>query len=264
MIHKKFEEEGIRVLAGHKAKVVRIDQGRKILICENASGELEIEFDEMLVAVGRAANASGFGLEELGVTLRPNGTVETNGLLQTNFPNIYGSGDVAGPYQFTHTAAHQSWYASVNALFGQFKGFTVDYTVIPWATYTDPEVARVGINIQEAEEKKIPYEVIEYGLDDLDRAITDSEDHGLVRVLTKPGTDNILGVTIAGSHAGDLIAEFVLAMKHHLGLNKILGTIHIYPTLAEANKYVAGKWKQAHAPEKLLSWVGRYNTWMRG
>jgi len=264
MIHKKFEKEGIRILTHHKAKEVRVDHGRKILVCENESGEVEIAFDEILVAVGRAANAKGFGLKELGVTLRPNGTIETNGLLQTNFPNIYCSGDVAGPYQFTHTAAHQSWYASVNALFGQFKRFSVDYTVIPWATFTDPEVARVGINIQEAEEKKLPYEITDYGLDDLDRAIADSEDHGLVRVLTKPGSDKILGVTIVGSHAGDLIAEYVLAMKNHLGLNKILGTIHIYPTLAEANKYVAGKWKKAHAPEKLLNWVGRYHAWRRG
>jgi len=264
MIHKKFEGEGIRVLTGHKAKEVRVDQGRKMLVCENESGELEIEFDAILVAVGRAANTKGFGLEALGLTLRTNGTIETNGLLQTNFPNIYCSGDVAGPYQFTHTAAHQSWYASVNALFGQFKRFSVDYSVIPWATFTDPEVARVGINIQEAEEKNIPYELTDYGVDDLDRAIADSEDHGLVRVLTKPGTDKILGVTIAGSHAGDLIAEYVLAMKNNLGLNKILGTIHIYPTLAEANKYAAGKWKKAHAPEKLLNWVGRYHAWRRG
>ncbi|KKL73626.1 hypothetical protein LCGC14_2073010 [marine sediment metagenome] len=171
---------------------------------------------------------------------------------------------MAGPYQFTHIAAHQSWYAAVNALFGKFKTFTADYSVIPWATYTDPEIARVGFNIKEAKKKNIPYEVTDYGIDDLDRAILDSEDHGLVRVLTKPGTDKILGVTIVGSHAGDIIAEYVLAMKHRLGLNKIMGTIHIYPTLAEANKYAAGVWKKAHAPKKLLSWTARYHAWMRG
>ncbi len=263
LVQKKFEAEGVHVLTGHQAKEVRVEDDRKFLICKNESGSVEIEFDEILVAVGRAANAKGFGLEELGVMLRSNGTIETNGLLQTNFPNIYCSGDVAGPYQFTHTAAHQSWYASVNALFGQFKRFTVDYRVIPWATFTDPEVARVGLNIQEADEQGIPYEVSEYGIDDLDRAIADSEAHGLVRVLTKPGKDKILGVTIVGAHAGDLIAEYVLAMKHNLGLNKIMGTIHIYPTLAEANKYVAGKWKQANAPQKLLEWVGKYHAWMR-
>ncbi|MCP4183121.1 MAG: FAD-dependent oxidoreductase, partial [Hyphomicrobiales bacterium] len=264
LIQKKFEAEGVRVLTGHKAKEIRVAGDRKLLLCENEAGGVEIEFDEILVAVGRAANAKGFGLEELGVTLRPNGTIETNGLLQTNFPNIYCSGDVAGPYQFTHTASHQSWYATVNALFGQLKRFTVDYRVIPWATFTDPEVARVGLNIQEAHEKGIPYEVTEYGIDDLDRAIADSEAGGIVRVLTKPGSDKILGVTIVGAHAGDLIAEYVLAMKHNLGLKKIMGTIHIYPTLAEANKFAAGKWKQAHAPRKLLEWVGRYHAWMRG
>jgi pyruvate/2-oxoglutarate dehydrogenase complex dihydrolipoamide dehydrogenase (E3) component len=263
MIQKKFESEGVRVLTNHKANEVRVDGDRKFLLCQHENGIEEIEFDEILVAVGRAANANGFGLEGLGVVLRSNGTIETNGLLQTNFPNIYCSGDVAGPYQFTHTASHQSWYASVNALFGQFKRFTVDYRVIPWSTFTDPEVARVGLNIQEAEEKGVPYEVTQYGIDDLDRAIADSEDHGFVRVLTEPGKDKILGVSIVGSHAGDLIAEYVLAMKHNLGLNKILGTIHIYPTMAEANKYVAGKWKQAHAPQKILEWVGRYHAWMR-
>jgi pyruvate/2-oxoglutarate dehydrogenase complex dihydrolipoamide dehydrogenase (E3) component/uncharacterized membrane protein YdjX (TVP38/TMEM64 family) len=264
LIKAKFEAEGVRVLTGHRAREVRLDGDRQVLICQNAQGETAIEFDEILVAVGRAANARGFGLEELGVALRPNGTIETNGLLQTNFPNIYCSGDVAGPYQFTHTASHQSWYAAVNALFGHFKTFAADYSVIPWATYTDPEVARVGLNIQEAREKDIPFEVTRYGIDDLDRAITDSEDHGFVRVLTRPGSDKILGVTIVGPHAGDIIAEYVLAMKHGLGLNKIMGTIHIYPTLAEANKYAAGAWKRAHAPEKLLHWIQRYHGWMRG
>jgi pyruvate/2-oxoglutarate dehydrogenase complex dihydrolipoamide dehydrogenase (E3) component len=171
---------------------------------------------------------------------------------------------VTGPYQFTHTAAHQSWYAAVNALFGRFKKFRVDYRVIPWSTFTDPEVARVGLNEKEALEKKIDYEVTRYGIEDLDRAIADSEDHGLVKVLTRPGSDKILGVTIVGPHASDIIAEYVLAMKHGLGLNKILGTIHIYPTLAEANKYAAGEWKRAHAPEKLLGWVQKYHDWMRG
>lgn len=263
IIHKQFEDEGIRVLTGHKAQEVRVSGDQKILVCQGASGKTEIEFDEILVAVGRSANSRGFGLEDLGVTLQANGTIETNGLLQTNYPNIYCSGDVAGPYQFTHTAAHQSWYASVNALFGKFKKFTVDYRVIPWATFTDPEIARVGLNIQEAEEGNIPYEKTDYGIEDLDRAIADSADHGVVRVLTKPGTDKILGVTIVGAHAGDLISEYVLAMKHKLGLNKIMATIHIYPTLAEANKYAAGAWKKAHAPEKLLNWIGRYHAWMR-
>jgi len=190
-------------------------------------------------------------------------TVEVNEYLQTNIPNIYACGDVVGPYQFTHTAAHMAWYAAVNALFGSLRTFRVDYSVVPWCTFTEPEVARVGLNEAEAQEKGIAYEATVYGLDDLDRAIADEEAHGFVKVLTPPGKDKILGVTIVGEHAGDLIAEFVSAMKHNLGLNKILGTIHIYPTLAEANKYVAGNWKKAHVPQNLLRWVERFHAWMR-
>lgn len=260
----QFEKEGIRVLTEHRAKEVRSEGEEKVLLCENKGEEVRIPFDEILVAVGRAANSKGFGLEELGVEIRPNGTVTANELLQSSFPNIFCAGDVAGPYQFTHTAAHQAWYASVNALFGTFKTFKADYSVIPWATYTDPEVARVGLNESEAKEKGIDYEVSIYGMDDLDRAVCDSEDHGFVKVLTPPGRDAILGVTIVGSHAGDIISEYVLAMRNKIGLNKILGTIHIYPTLAEANKYAAGVWKKAHAPENLLKWVEKFHTWRRG
>jgi pyruvate/2-oxoglutarate dehydrogenase complex dihydrolipoamide dehydrogenase (E3) component len=191
-------------------------------------------------------------------------TVITNEYLQTLYPNIYAAGDVAGPFQFTHTAAHQAWYAAVNALFGDFKRFKADYSVIPWATFIDPEVARVGLNEQDAKAQGIAYEVTRFGIDDLDRAIADGAAHGFVKVLTVPGKDTILGVTIVGEHAGDLLAEYVLAMRHGLGLNKILGTIHTYPTLAEANKYAAGEWKRAHAPQTLLRWVARYHHWKRG
>jgi dihydrolipoamide dehydrogenase len=263
LVKNKFEQEGVRVLTNHRAKEVRVDGDQKTLICDYNGEDVFVEFDEILVAVGRVANTKGFGLEELGVAIERNGTIETDEFLRTNYPNIFCAGDVAGPYQFTHTAAHQAWYASVNALFGRFKSFRADYRVIPWATYTDPEVARVGLNELEAKETNTDYEVTTYGIDDLDRAIADSEDHGLVKVLTKPGTDKILGVTIVGTHASDIIAEYILAMKNGLGLNKILGTIHIYPTLAEANKFAAGRWKKANAPEKLLSWVERYHGWMR-
>jgi pyruvate/2-oxoglutarate dehydrogenase complex dihydrolipoamide dehydrogenase (E3) component len=225
---------------------------------------LRIEFDEVLVAVGRAPRTSGYGLEELGIPLTRARTVETNEFLQTIYPNIYACGDVAGPYQFTHTASHQAWYASVNSLFGMFRKFRADYSVIPWATFTDPEVARVGLNETEAKEKGIACEVSVYGIDDLDRAIADEEAHGFVKVLTVPGKDTILGVTIVGEHAGDLVAEFVTAMRHGLGLNKILGTIHIYPTMAEANKFAAGVWKKAHAPQALLAKVEKFHAWMRG
>jgi pyruvate/2-oxoglutarate dehydrogenase complex dihydrolipoamide dehydrogenase (E3) component len=230
---------------------------------EHNGEEKRLVFDAVLVAVGRRANTDGLGLEELNLPTDDNGTVTVNEQLQSRYPNIYACGDVAGPYQFTHTAAHQAWYAAVNALFGSLKRFTVDYRVIPWATFTDPEVARVGLNEQEADEQGVDYEVTRYGIDDLDRAIADSNDHGFVKVITAKGSDKILGVTIVGTGASDLIAEYVLAMKHGLGLNKILGTIHIYPTMAEANKFAAGEWKKAHKPEGLLRWVERFHDWRR-
>lgn len=263
-LQQQFTSEGIQVLTQHRAQEVRIENDQKWLVCEHQGETVEIEFDQILIAVGRQANVTGFGLEELGVKISPRGTVSSNPFLQTNFPNIFCAGDVTGPYQFTHTAAHQAWYAAVNALFGQFKSFKVDNRVIPWCTFTDAEVARVGLNETEAQEQNIPFEVTRYGIVDLDRAIADSEDRGWIKVLTKPGTDKILGVTIVGSHAGDLLAEYVLAMKYKLGLNKILGTIHTYPTLAEMNKFAAGEWKKAHAPEKLLAWIEKYHTWRRG
>ncbi len=263
LVKQKFIEEGVKVLVNHKAKQIVTQNDSHILIAEHEGRDIEIPFDTLLVAVGRAPNTSGFGLQELGVRLSPRGTIDVDEYLQTSIPTIYACGDVAGPYQFTHTAAHQAWYTSVNSLFGIARRFKVDYSIIPWATFTEPEVARVGLNETEAGEQNIQYEVTTYGIDDLDRAIADSEAHGFIKVLTVPGKDKILGVTIVGEHAGDLIAEYVLAMKHGLGLNKILGTIHIYPTLAESNKFVAGNWKKAHAPEKLLQWVQKFHNWRR-
>jgi pyruvate/2-oxoglutarate dehydrogenase complex dihydrolipoamide dehydrogenase (E3) component len=257
-----LEADGVRVLTGHKALRCERASGEKTLVVEHAGTEIPIAFDQLICAVGRTARLTGYGLEELGIPTHR--TVDTNEYLQTLYPNIYAAGDVAGPYQFTHVAAHQAWYAAVNALFGEWKMFKADYSVIPAATFIDPEVARVGLNEQEAREKGVAYEVTKYGIDDLDRAIADSEAHGFVKVLTVPGKDTILGVTIVGTHAGDLLAEYVLAMKHGLGLNKILGTIHTYPTLAEANKYAAGDWKRAHAPQQLLAWVRKYHDWKRG
>jgi pyruvate/2-oxoglutarate dehydrogenase complex dihydrolipoamide dehydrogenase (E3) component/uncharacterized membrane protein YdjX (TVP38/TMEM64 family) len=264
MVLQRFREEGVNVLLSHKAKQFLGENGEKVLLCEHDGREVRVAFDALLCAVGRVANTAGYGLEELGIPLAKTRTVEVNEFMQTVYPNIYACGDVSGPYQFTHTAAHTAWYAAVNALFGGLRKFRADFSVIPWATFTDPEVARVGLNETEAREKGIAYEVTTYGIDDLDRAIADEDAHGVVKVLTVPGKDRILGATIAGEHAGDLIVEFILAMRHGIGLNKILGTIHIYPTLAEANKYVAGNWKRAHAPQKLLAWVEKYHAWMRG
>ncbi|MCZ6881872.1 MAG: FAD-dependent oxidoreductase [Gammaproteobacteria bacterium] len=263
LVKNRLETDGVKVLVNHMARQVIQKEGRDYLVAEHQGRDVEIEFGSLIVAVGRAAHSSGFGLEELGVRINPNRTIEVNEYLQSSIPTIYACGDVAGPYQFTHVGAHQAWFASVNSLFGSFKRFKVDYSVIPWATFSEPEVARVGLNELEAGEQNVEYEVTRYGIDDLDRAIADSEAHGFVKVLTLPGKDKILGVTIVGEHAGDLIAEYVLAMKHGLGLNKILGTIHIYPTLAEANKYVAGEWKRAHAPQNLLAWIAKFHAWRR-
>ena len=254
--------DGVQVLTNHKALRCELADGVKTLIVEHQGVEKRIVFDQLICAVGRVARLQGYGLEELGIPVQR--TVETNDYLQTIYPNIYAAGDVAGPYQFTHVASHQAWYAAVNALFGEFRLFKADYSVIPWTTFIDPEVARVGLSEQEAKEKGVAFEVTRYNIDDLDRAIADSEARGFVKVLTVPGKDTILGVTIVGTHAGDLLAEYVLAMRHGLGLNKILSTIHTYPTLSEANKYAAGEWKRAHQPKRLLEWVRRYHDWKRG
>jgi pyruvate/2-oxoglutarate dehydrogenase complex dihydrolipoamide dehydrogenase (E3) component/uncharacterized membrane protein YdjX (TVP38/TMEM64 family) len=262
LVLKRFQAEGINVLVSHKAKQVIVENGEKFLVVENNGTDKRIAFDEILCAVGRVANLSGYGLEALGIPAQR--VVEVNEYLETIYPNIFACGDVAGPYQFTHTAAHMAWYCAVNALFGNLKKFKVDYSVVPWCTFTDPEVARVGINETEAKEKNIPHEVYTYGIDDLDRAIADGEAHGLVKVITPPGSDKMLGVTIVGEHAGDLLVEYVAAMKHGFGLNKILGTIHIYPTLGEANKYAAGVWKKAQTTQQQLHFAAAFNDWRRG
>ncbi|MGB5723676.1 MAG: FAD-dependent oxidoreductase [Parasphingorhabdus sp.] len=256
------ESSGVDVRTDHEAVRCELVDGEKRLIVSANGKEQAIAIDALVIAVGRSARLSGFGLEELGI--ETGRTIVTDDILATSYPNIFAAGDVAGPYQFTHVASHQAWYASVNALFGQFRTFKADYRVIPWTTFIDPEIARVGLNEQEAKEQDIAHEVTIYPMHELDRAIAESATQGFVKVLTPPGKDKILGVTIVGDHAGELLAEYVLAMKYKLGLNKILGTIHTYPTMAEANKYAAGEWKRAHAPEGLLRWVERYHSWMRG
>ena len=262
LVRASLEADGVAVLTGHKALACGVTEGERWIEVEYRGEIRRFAFDEIIVAVGRAPRLNGFGLEELGIGV--DRVVETNEYLETLYPNVLAAGDVAGPYQFTHVAGHQAWFAAVNALFGAVKRFKVDYRVIPWATFSDPEVARVGLSETEARARGIPFEVTRYGIDDLDRAIADGSAHGFVKVLTVPGKDRILGVTIVGEHAGDLLAEFVLAMKHGLGLNKILGTIHIYPTLAEANKYAAGEWRRAHVNPRLLAIVERYHAWRRG
>ncbi len=259
LIHR-FEKQGIEVLCNHKAERF---EGNK-LICSHKEKEVTLEFDKIIIALGRKPNVSGFGLEKLGVTLTPNGSVSASPFLETNIKGIYVCGDVTSRYQFTHMAAHQAWFATVNALFAPFKRFKEDLRVVPWVTFTDPEIARVGLNEKQAKEQGIPHEVTQFEMKELDRAIIEGETDGLVKVLTVPGKDKILGVTLVGAHAGELIIEWVLAMKYGIGLNKILGTIHSYPTLVEANKYVAGSWKRAHAPEWALTLLQKFHQWRRG
>ena len=265
MVQMQLETEGVNVLTGHKAlSIVNEGTGSLLTVVDGEGVKKAVPFDRLVVAVGRKANTSGFGLEELGVVLNPNGTVSVDDYLRTNFPNIYAIGDAAGPYQFTHTASHMAWFASVNALFGLFKKFKVDYSVIPWATFCSPEVARVGLNEQDACAQEIPYEVSTYDVADLDRAIVEEAAHGLIKVLTVPGKDKILGVTIAAEHAGELIGEFTLAMKHGIGLKKILGTIHIYPTFLEMNKFAASEWRKSHKPGWALVIAEKFHRWRRG
>ena len=260
--HEALIESGVNILTSHQALRCEERDGKKFIVVKHNDTEIDIEYDELLCAVGRSARLKGYGLEELGI--ETNRTVVTNEYLETLYPNIFAAGDIVGPYQFTHVAAHQGWYAAVNGLFGNLKKFKVDYRVIPWTTFIDPEVARVGLNEQDAIDKGIDYEITRFEFEELDRAITDSATKGFIKVITPKGKDKILGVTVVSEHAGDLIAEFVLAMKHGLGLNKILGTIHSYPTWAEGNKYAAGEWKRAHAPEKVLNMLEKYHTWRRG
>ena len=261
LIKAVLQADGVSILTQTETLCCEKEGDAQYLVVRSQNGEeMKLPFDALLCAVGRTARTEGFGLEEIGISVSSQHTIETNGWLQTIYPNIYACGDVAGPYQFTHTAAHQAWYASVNALFGSIKRFKADYSVIPWTTFTDPEVARVGLSENEAKQRGITYEVSRFSLKELDRAIADEAAHGFVKVLTVPGKDRILGVCIVSVHASDLLAEFVLAMKYGLGLNKILGTIHTYPTWSEANKYAAGEWKRAHAPKWLLIWVEKYHA----
>ncbi|MEH6649751.1 MAG: FAD-dependent oxidoreductase [Motiliproteus sp.] len=263
-VQQQLVAEGVDLRLNHKmVEFINID-GEKRLRCEHDGKTIEIGFDLLLVATGRKANVSGFGLDQLDIPLTADGRIEVNDYLQTRYPNIYACGDVCSPYQFTHTAAHQAWYVVVNSLLGGIKQFKVDYSVIPAATFTEPELARVGLNELEAKQQGIEYEVTEFDLEELDRAIADESASGTVKILTQPGKDKILGATIVGPHAGELINEFTLSMKHGLGLNKILGTIHIYPTLSEANKYAAGQWKRNHVPQRVMGYLERFHSWRRG
>ncbi|MDX2422819.1 MAG: FAD-dependent oxidoreductase [Amphritea sp.] len=264
VVEKRLQQDGIQICASHTPVRFEVTDAGFELVCRHNDQEKRIGFDKLLVATGRTANVTGFGLEAMGITAKPSSTIQVDPYLRTRIPNILACGDVIGPFQFTHAAAHQAWFASVNALFGQFKKFKVDYSLIPFTTYTSPEVARIGLNEKQAIDEGIAYEAVRYNLEELDRAITDEAAYGFVKVLLKPGSDKIIGVTLVGEHAAEMLPEFALAMKNKLGLNKILGTIHAYPTINEANRFVAGEWKKKHAPQKVLAWLEIFHRWKRG
>ena len=260
-VAERLLRDGVGLYLSHQALRIENLHGQHVLVCAHDGSEVRLDFDAILVAVGRKPRTEGFGLEALGIHA-PH-TVETNPYLQTLHPNIYACGDVASPYQYTHAAAHEAWHAAVNALFTPLPRLKVDHSLLPAVTFVDPEVARIGLNENEALARDIEYEVTHYELSDLDRALTEDLAEGFVKVLTVPGKDRILGATIVGQHAGELLTEFALAMRYRLGLGKLLGVIHAYPTWSEANKYAAGAWKRAHAPERLLRLLERYHGWRR-
>lgn len=264
LVRRQLEQDGVRVLTGHKAVAAEIVDGNRAMLLEQKGRQARVPFDTLLVAVGRKPRTSGFGLEELGIRTGAKGTVETNAYLQTLHPNIYACGDVAGPWQFTHAAAYQAWHAAVNALFGSLYRIRPDPSFMPAVTYTEPEVGRIGLNEREARAGNVPYEVIHHDLGELDRAIVDEARAGFVKVLTAPGKDRILGATVVAPRAGEMLAEFALAMRRDIGLKKLFSLVHAYPTYAEANRDTAGAWRQAHMPERLLPWLQRFHAWRRG
>lgn len=262
IIEQKFRDRGIDLLLGHEMKAFRKDaQGQCLVVTAPDGSARDVYFDQVLIALGRKPNVEGFGLEELDMPLTERGAIQVDATMRSAYPSILACGDVAGPYQFTHMASFQAWYATLNALAGGLKSFRASYRVVPHATFTDPEVARVGLNEQEAQERDIEFEVTRYELDHLDRALAEGSNCGFVKVLTVPGSDRILGASIVGAHAGELIGSFVFAMTHNMGLKKIAGTTHIYPTMLEANRFAANAWRSARVPQKLLPWAKRYFEW---
>jgi dihydrolipoamide dehydrogenase len=263
-VMEQFRAQGIELLTEHKLQRFVMENGKKFMEAEHDGQTVRVEFDQVLMAIGRKPNVEGFGLENLDLPLNDNGTININNSMQTTYPNIFACGDVAGPYQFTHMASFQAFFAAINAVLGGLWRLRASYRVVPWATFTDPEVARVGLSEQEAKDQGVDYEVTRYDLDHLDRALADGEAHGFIKVLTVPGKDKILGATIVGYHAGELLGEFVFAMTHNMGLKKIAAVTHIYPTLLEANKFSANAWRSARLPEKYFPWMERFFRWQRG
>ena len=263
-LKQALESDGVKILTDHQAVSIEGSKGQyRIVCCSEKNQEVVIACDELIVAVGRKASIAGLGLEELNIEMTPEGNIAVDQYLRTSLSNIFAIGDVAGPYQFTHTASYMASYAAMNAMFGWFWKSKINYSVVPWCTFSSPEVARVGLSEDEALKQGIPYDIVKFDVSRLDRAITDGEERGFVKILTRPRSDKILGVTIISEHAGDVISEYILAMKEGIGLKKVLGAIHIYPTFGEMNKHAASQWRKNNIPVWLFNWLEKVHLFLR-
>ncbi len=266
VVRARLEEEGIRVLTSAAAQRAEARDGQVHLevqqkMGENGEGEtVQLQARALLIAAGRIPNVESLNLEAAGVAYSKQG-IEANAYLQTSQPHIYAAGDIVGPYQFTHMADAQARVVIRNILMPfQTLRQKVDYSVVPWCTYTSPEVARVGLSETEAVEQQIAYDLFTQPLDDVDRAIVESEETGFAKVLVKKGSDNILGVTLVSEHAGDLLHEFVLAMKQGIGLGGIASTVHAYPTFAELARKVGDQYNRTRLTPRaksIFNWLYR-------
>jgi len=269
VLAESLTRDGIAILTGHQAVRVEGGSAGKRLVCRpagqpaeggGAPAETVVEVDEILVAVGRRAHVTGLGLEELGVDVS-GGRIAVDRYLRTAVPSIFACGDVVGPYQFTHMAGQQARAVIQNALLPLKT--RMDYRVVPWATFTEPEVARVGLSEEEAAAQGVAHRVIKVPLAGIDRAVCDGDTEGFLKILTPPGRDGILGATLVGPHAGDLLHEVVLAMRARLRLRDIASTVHIYPTLAEVFRRAADEARKESFTPRLQKWFAAYFRWRR-
>ncbi|MEX0830294.1 MAG: mercuric reductase [Nitrospirales bacterium] len=265
IVEQSIRRDGVTLLCCGKNLGIQQVDGVKHMSVDSHHQQYNIPVDEILVGVGRSPNTEGLGLEEIGVNFDGKG-VTVNHRLQTTNPNIFAAGDICSSFKFTHTADAQAQIVIQNALFPHPFGLgyaSTENLIIPWATYTQPEIAHVGIYEKDAKDKGIEIDTFTFHLNEVDRAILDGEDEGFARVHVKKGTDTILGATIVASHAGDLISEFTLAVKGGLGLNTIASTIHPYPTQAEVIKKTANAWRKTTLTEWKKQFLRKLFSWTR-
>jgi pyruvate/2-oxoglutarate dehydrogenase complex dihydrolipoamide dehydrogenase (E3) component len=265
IVEQQMRRDGVTLLCCGKDLRVEKSDGGKRLILDSHGRHYDVTVDDILVGAGRTPNVDGIGLETAGVDYDKSG-ITVNARLQTTNPSIYAAGDICSRYKFTHAADAMAQIVIQNALFPHPFGLgyaSVDSLVMPWCTFTEPEVAHVGMYEKEAQEKGLDVETYTYTLDEVDRAILDGEDEGFARVHIQKGTDKILGATIVAAHAGEMISEFSVAMKTGAGAKAIAGTIHPYPTQAEVNKKVINLWRKAHFTQRTREFLIKLFAWMR-